>query len=1193
MAKRRILSLLFLLMLVVTASAQNRFFNLTAEEVRIDSVLPYFSFRHKLGENFRDTTYTVEIDYPEFIDMSPNDIMKYKLISAEMPGEMPEMETHVAVERKQGVLETGFTPIVYRSGKYQKLVSFMLRVVATPNPFKKEWTLRGHKIQSPNTQHQSPSIRHQSPNAQRYAENSVLATGNWAKIKVSKTGIHQLTDAVIKRAGFSNLDKVKIYGYGGALQNEKLVAEDLVALDDLKEVPTCNVDGKRLFYAQGPVSWDASNVRVRNPYSDYGYYFITQSDETPLTVSADEFLAENYPKADDYNALHEIDNYAWFRGGRNLFENTPINLGSDKTYTIARKGASDVGLMKVVISAGNNSTAEVAVNDSVVGTITISLSSYDEGNSGLKTFNVYSLKDENSVKITPKTGGPIRLDYISLHTDQPAPAPSLATSAFPQAEYVYNITNQNLHADRNIDMVIIVPTSGILNTQAQRLKTFHEQHDTMTVKVVPADELYNEFSSGTPDANAYRRYMKMLYDRAETEDEMPRYLLLFGDCVWDNRMNISDMSTYSVDDFLLCYESENSFSDTYCYIDDGFFCLLDDGEGADLLGSDKHDIAVGRIPARNENEAKIMVDKTINYINNENAGAWQNVVMFMGDDGNNNIHMEDSEDAAQQTEAQQPGMVVRRVMWDAYQRQSSSTGVTYPGATADILQQQSRGALVMDYCGHGSAWQLSHEGVMRLSDFETATNAGLPLWITASCNVAPFDGVEDNIGEASIFNRKGGAIAFYGTTRTVFVNRNKVINLAFLKYALGYTNGKPNTLGEAQRLAKNELITSGKDRTANKLQYSLLGDPALALKLPTLSVVVDKINGVDISSGAMPTLKAGSVAKVEGHIERNGAMETAFNGQMTATVRDSKALVVCKKQEPTADKAFTFYDRTKTLFNGSDSVSNGKFSFSFAVPMDINYTDGQGMINIYAINSARTEIANGSTEQFTLGGTETAGNDSIGPSIFCYLNSPSFTNGGNVNATPYFVAQISDKDGINTTGNGIGHDLELVIDGDMSKTYILNDNFEYDFGSYTSGTTHYAIPELPAGQHKLRFRAWDVLNNSSVAELTFNVVRGLEPTLYSVSCTENPASTTTTFIVNHDYTGNNLDVFIDIFDISGRHLWTYSDTGVATAGTYTVDWNLTIDGGEKLQTGVYLYRVRISADGSNKVSKAKKLIIIQ
>lgn len=1164
-------------MLAFAANAQQVFFNLTAEEVRIDSVLPFFSYRQMLGANYNDSVYAVEIDYPEFIDMMPGDIEKYQLISDEVPGMLPEMDTHVSVERKKGVLETGFTPIVYRDGKYKKLVSFMLRITATPKQ-------KMHKAQS---------SKFQVPSSERYTETSVLATGNWAKIRVSQSGIHQLTDAVIKRAGFSSLDKVKIYGYGGALQNEKLVGEELVALDDLKEVPTCTVDGRRLFYAQGPVSWNSSDVRIRNPYSDYGYYFITQSDEAPLSVSADEFLAANYPKADDYNALHEIDNYAWFRGGRNLFENTPINLGSDKTYTIARKGASDTGKMKVVLSAGSNSTAEVSVNDSVIGTFTITLGTYDAGNSAEKTFVVYGLKDENSVKITPKSGGPIRLDYISLHTDQPAPAPSLGSASFPQAEYVYNITNQNHHADRNIDMVIIVPTSGILHTQAQRLKTFHEQHDSMTVKVVPADELYNEFSSGTPDANAYRRYMKMLYDRAETEAEMPRYLLLFGDCVWDNRMNISDMSTYSLDDFLLCYESENSFSHTYCYIDDGFFCLLDDGEGADILGSDKHDIAVGRISARNEEEAKIMVDKTINYINNENAGSWQNVVMFMGDDGNNNIHMEDSEAAAQQTEAQQPGMVVRRVMWDAYQRQTSSTGATYPGATADILQQQNRGALVMDYCGHGGAYQLSHEGVVRISDFETATNAGLPLWITASCNVAPFDGVEDNIGEVSIFNRKGGAIAFYGTTRTVFVNRNKEINLAFLKYALGYTDGKPNTLGEAQRLAKNELITSGKDRSANKLQYSLLGDPALALKLPTQKAVIDKINGTDITSGTMPMLKAGSIVKVEGHIEKQGAENTEFNGQVTATVRDSKALVTCKQQEPTAEKAFTFYDRTKTLFNGSDSVRNGRFSFSFAVPMDISYTNGQGMINVYAINNAKTEAANGFTEQFTLGGTESAGNDSIGPSIYCYLNSPSFTNGGNVNATPYFVAQITDKDGINTTGNGIGHDLELVIDGDMSKTYILNDNFEYDFGSYTSGTTHYAIPELSAGQHKLRFRAWDILNNSSTAELTFNVVRGLEPTLYSVSCTENPASTTTTFIVNHDYTGSNLDVDIDIFDISGRHLWTYSDTGVATTGTYTTDWNLTIDGGERLQTGVYLYRVRISADGSSKVSKAKKLIIIQ
>lgn len=1172
-----------LLLSCLPAQAQTRFINLTADEVEIDSVLPYFGYSQRLGDNYADSVYAAEIAYPEFYDMSREDIEAYMKITDMLPPAMPEVDCRVVAERKRGILRVGFTPIVYRDGKYQKLVSFMLRVTASA-------AKRGER---------RVAARESVPPAERYAENSVLATGRWAKIRVAESGIHQLTDDVIKRAGFSGQGNVKIYGYGGALQNEELVGEELVALDDLKEVPTCTVNGRRLFYAQGPVSWKNGKDRVRNPYSDYGYYFITQSEEAPLTLPAEDFIKENYPKDDDFNSLHEIDNFAWFHGGRNLYENSPIRPGESKEYIIARKGNSDSGNLKVAVSAEKigdqrtETTVEVEVNGKPIGQISVKPEKYDVAHVSEAEFTVDGLQDNNKVNIIVRSGMTARLDYISLHTDAPAPAPDITSATFPKAEYVYNITNQNLHADRGINMVVIVPTSGKITGQAQRLATFHEEHDGMKVKVVPADELYNEFASGTPDANAYRRYLKMLYDRAGNDAEMPRYLLLFGDCAWDNRMRISDFRNHSVDDFLLCYESENSYSHTECYIDDGFFCVLDDGEGADLTGSDMHDMAVGRITARNDIEAKIVVDKTINYINNANAGAWQNVVMFMGDDGNGNNHMEDSEAAAKQTEKQQPGMVVRRVMWDAYQLQGSSTGKTFPGAREDILQQQKRGALVMDYSGHGSAWQLSHEGVVRLKDFKETETPNLPLWITASCDVAPFDGVEDNIGEASVFNPKGGAVAFYGTTRTVFVTRNRSINLAFMKYVLGYTDGRPNTIGEAQRLAKNELIATGRDQTANKLQYSLLGDPALALKLPVLEAVVDSINGVGVNSPTLPKLKAGSVARVEGHIERGGVEQTAFNGLMTAIVRDSKVKVVCKMQDPDLKKAFIFYDRKNVLFNGSDSVRNGRFAFSFAVPMDMSYTDGQGLMNIYAINDGKTEIANGSTERFLLGGTEAAGNDSIGPSIYCYLNSPSFVNGGKVNAAPYFVALITDKDGINTSGNGIGHDLELVVDGDMSLTFNLNDNFEYDFGSYTSGKTFFALPELNEGPHRLKFRAWDILNNSSTAELSFNVVKGLVPNIFDVSCTQNPASTATTFIISHDYVGNKLDVCIDIFDISGRHLWTYTDNGVTSAGSYTKDWDLTIDGGERLRTGVYLYRVRIGSDGGNMVSKAKKLVIIQ
>lgn len=187
---------------------------------------------------------------------------------------------------------------------------------------------------------------------------------------------------------------------------------------------------------------------------------------------------------------------------------------------------------------------------------------------------------------------------------------------------------------------------------------------------------------------------------------------------------------------------------------------------------------------------------------------------------------------------------------------------------------------------------------------------------------------------------------------------------------------------------------------------------------------------------------------------------------------------------------------------------------------------------------------------------------------------------------------LSDDNGINATGNGIGHNLELVIDNSSSTTYNLNDNFAFDFGSYTSGSTWYSIPELEPGQHTLLFRAWDSMNNASTATLDFNVVKGLVPTIFSVALSHNPATTSTTFIINHNFTGCALAVTIDVFDMSGRLLWTHSEMGTSETNNYTIDWDLSTENGGRLQTGVYLYRARVSSDGSASASKAKKLIII-
>ena len=1162
---------LVLLSLCPLAEAQE-YVDLTAEQVRIDKQLPVFTWQKSLGANVEGSVYKVNICYPEFIDMSAEDIRRYQEITGNEPlPEMPMVTQTVGVVRKQSVLDVSFVPLVFRNGKYQKLVSLKLELSATT---KGGATTRGDE-------------------RGRYADHSVLREGSWAKIRVPESGFYQLTEALIRKAGFSDINKVKIYGYGGALQPESLTGDYLADTDDLKEVPTCAVGDKRVFYAVGPVTWASKDtlLRIRNPYSDYGYYFLTEDDAEPQILEREAFAAAYYPSANDYHTLYEVDDYAWYHGGRNLFDKTLFIIGSPQTYTLTATGTS--GRLAVALTADASFEATVEVNGTTVGHISraITLDSYTKADEQVWDYPLEGLlKTENTIRITQTSGGNVRLDYLALAYDTPTAMPDLQTTTLPEPEYLYHITPQDHHADEAVDMVIIIPTSQKLLSEAERIKAHHEQKDGLRVRIVPADELYNEFSSGTPDATAYRRYMKMLYDKATTDSDQPRYLLLFGDGAWDNRMRCAEWSGYDPDDFLLCYESENSFSSVNCYVSDDFFCLLDDGEtieqaeGSSRSYLGKPDVAVGRFPVRTQDEATILTDKTIGYANNEHAGAWQNTICMMGDDGNENAHMITADKVATLVENKYPGFLLKKIYWDAYPRSSSSTGYSYPDVTRLIKQQMTSGALMMNYCGHGAPYAFSHELVMKLADFEEPTSMRLPLWVTASCDIMPFDGQEENIGETVMLNKRGGGVAFFGTTRTVYASYNEVMNLAFTDYVLA----PGNTIGEAVRLAKCDLVSQGSDTSPNKLQYTLLGDPALRLACPTAEIVIDSINGKPANDSI--SLAAGSVATVHGHIVQNQSTASAFNGVITATVRDAEETITCKLNDTSssgAENAFVYTDRTKTLYQGSDSITDGTFRLLFAVPKDISYTDGLGLMTLYAVSNDKTQTAHGENSSFVLNGSGIIQNDSIGPSIYCYLNSKSFSNGDKVNATPYFRAELYDESGINASGSSVGHDLELVIDGELAKTYVLNDYFEYDFGDYRSGTLGFSIPELREGQHRLLFRAWDVQNNSSTSELVFTVKKDLEGD-FSVICTKNPATSSTSFILTHNRSGSEINVTLNVYDLSGRQLWTHSESGVSTDGTYTIDWDLHIGGGSRMRTGVYLCSFQL--DGS--VRKSVKLIVL-
>lgn len=1171
---------MFILLFSCSIKAQ-RFYNLTADEVKIDSILPVVSHQMLLPENYSDSVYTAELLYPEFIDMTPADILMYNGVCGAPLPEMPIIKKDIVVAQKRASMLFSFSPLVFREGRYQILVSYMLSI----NSHGKSRTKGG-----------KATISSRASASDRYATHSILASGRWAKISVSSTGFHQLTETVIKKAGFKDISKVRIYGYGGNLVPETLTPDYLAATDDLQEVPSAMVNGKRVFYSKGAVHWDSpeSDIRIRNPYSDKGYYFITETDEAPLMVSDSALIAANYPSATDYHSLYEVDKYAWYNAGRNLVDNIQVAAGGKAAYTITTPSNDEDGFLTICVTSNTTSTYTVSCNDSTIitsGGINLG-DKYDKAGFTTKTVYVKNLKPTNSITLNCTAGGPLRLDYVSIRTTQPAEAHTLSSADMPQVEYVYNITNQDHHADNNVDMVIIIPTTQKLLEQAQRIKTLHETRDSLSVLIVPADELYNEFSSGTPDISAYRRYIKMMYDRAETTGKRPRYVLLFGACLFDNRLLTPMAGRLQQDDLLLCYESENSSNKVYSFVSDDFIAILDDNEaigtGDSFLGIP--DVAVGRIPVSTPEAAKAVVDKIVNYAENRNVDTWQNTMLFMGDDGDNNLHMRDLDAVAEDVINDYPGFNVRKVIWDAYKRTESSTGNRYPDVETEIQNQQKAGALLMDYAGHGSETAVSHEYVLKLTDFNAFSNTNLPVWITASCDIGPFDSGEDNIGEAIVTNPNGGGVAFFGTSRTVYANYNKYMNDAFVKAALSIKDGKRTTLGEANRQAKEYLVTSGQDRTVNKLQYSLLGDPALALNIPLQRCVVDSINGIAVSKDSCITIQANSKVTISGRITKGIETDSTFNGLISTLVKDNRVLQKCLDNEGTGSP-FEFYDRPNTLFSGTDSVRSGRFTQTFVVPRDINYSGERGLMTLFAHNADGSKTANGETSDFIIGGSEEVFNDSIGPSLYCYLNSKAFVNGGTVNTTPYFVAEITDKDGINASGSGIGHDMTLVIDNDASKTFKLNSNFQFDFGTYTSGSTFYQLPPLNEGMHTLTFRAWDILNNQSTTQLTFNVSKSVDPELFNISVTNNPARTDTRFIVLHDRPGSVVDTDIEIFDMSGRLLHIISQTVTPSSTTITIPWNLTVSNGNRLQTGVYLYRVRITTDDSSKVSKAKKLII--
>lgn len=1096
----------------------------------------------------------------------------------------------------------------------------------------------------------------------RYASESVLNSGKWVKIQVAEDGIYKLTAADLKKMGFSNLDKVAVYGYGGWPLDEDF---STTYIDDVPEVAVWRSADYLLFYGKGPRKWeysssDKSFIHTNNPYSNYGYYFVSEKETTGRTMEKAASAAGatlQVTTFDDY-VLHEEELVSVNSSGRELYgESFTSTLSRD--FTISVPGiTNDEGKATLsFISRGNGTiTMNVDGNALISGSVSVPSDEYevarelyrerawmaDKGetvkvNIGYSTtghknvhLNYFRLQMKRQLKVYDNytffrslsargnasrfviqgadastlvfdvTDGvnPQQMETSLNGTELSFSIPASASlrefvvvkpSQIKAPVTVGEVANQNLHALPQQDMIIIAQPN--FTTQVERLAEAHRTKDNLTVRVVTPESIYNEFSSGTPDATAYRRFMKMFYDRKTSEADAPKYLLLFGDGSFDNRKLTSAWKSVDMSNMLLTYQTENSLS-SQSYVIDDYFGFLDDADNKKSLQNKKLCLGIGRFPIRTVEQATQMVDKVISYMENKNTGSWKNNLCFMADDGSNTDgfmteHMEFADQLAGYVESEHPEFLVNKLYYDAYKK--DMTAGTYPDVRSGLQKLLKDGLLLFNYTGHGGTTALSDEKVLTQTDINQFTYTHLPVWVTATCDFTRFDDLNTSAGEDVFLNKSSGGIALFTTVRVAYSRPNFPINDNVIRNLFERNNGRRRTLGEVMQATKNTLSS------VYKLGFCLIGDPAVKMAYPEFGMKVTTVNGQSVDGNSI-SFKALEKITVEGEVlDASGQLVTDFTGIVNPTVKDSKVTVTCLKNSNKDDSpAFTFTDYPNTIFIGNDSVRNGKFSFTFTVPKDISYSNLQGKMNLYAVDTESGNEAQGNFDNFIVGGTsDTAETDTIGPEIRAlYLNDTTFMDGGQVNTTPYFVAELWDKSGVNITGSSVGHDMMLVIDESTVLSYNLNSYYELLPGEDGTGIVKFPIPALEPGKHTAEFWVWDILNNSTVRTFTFEVVEGLKPFLFDVIATPGIAREQVTFHLMHNRPESRMRVGIMVYDLAGRQLWKHEESG--TSGlfeNYTVSWDLT-SGGARMRPGVYIYRAAISTDNSKDATKARKFIIL-
>ncbi len=775
----------------------------------------------------------------------------------------------------------------------------------------------------------------------------------------------------------------------------------------------------------------------------------------------------------------------------------------------------------------------------------------DFPSSDIKIFNISDYANVNLISTDQINGG--ECTFRAVQTDSVATKYlALVASQFKEPKNFTTVDNSNIRGiTEGVKYIIISPKDFL--SQAETYKSFKENSSRTKLSsiVINIENIYNEFSGGLIDVCGIRDFIKYCYDNWSVR---PEYVLFFGDGDYDYK-NIEGKSQ----NFIIPYESSDSYHNIYSYCSDDFYAYID---GTDNIV----DISIGRLPVLSASEAEEMVKKIIRYETESEYGLWKNLITLVADDGPQAAGKTDGNMHTDQSEYISKNVILKsfdqaKIYLATYPTVQTAIGRRKPDVNKAIVKAVNDGTLILNWIGHGNPEVWAHEYVFEKSvSIPLMTNDKYFFLTAATCDFGRFDvpGTQSST-ELMLLKPDGGSIGTFTSARTVYAGDNAALNNKFYSYLM-----QKDSLNQVSLLGKVYMLTKMEKFDTNSRKFHLFGDPTLRLLVPDKPLTIDSINGKPLTSSVQ--LAALSKVKIDGTIrDTKGNTVNSSDGEVIVSVFDSERSIELTEMN------YTMVMQGGVIFKGRSSVENGKFSTEFTVPKDITYENKAGKIVIYYSNSSNDGV--GYTTNITVNGTDsTTHSEKNGPEINIALDNPEDADGYLVNPDFTMYVKLNDETGLNTTGNGIGHTLEGILNNNETEPIDLTNYFIGDLNAGgKSGNVIYKFNGLDYGEYNIQVKAWDVFNNYTSDEKNFIVVNGSDLLLRDVVNYPNPFSNNTMFTFQHNLT-QAINVRIKIYTVAGRLIKELEDSNISDKFV-KVNWDGKDADGNSLANGVYLYKL--------------------